>query len=231
MYKRYAGSRYNRAGKRPAYRKTGGKSRPVSRYRSRNILTNIVDQVVRRTSELKFYPITGSTTFPVAGTYYADQLSDVAQGTTDQTRVGDRITAKSLTFRFTLSDFSLSLTANSQNFVRVLLVQWYPLVSSTPAITDILHTSSVLSSPNHDKRQMYRILYDRCLPLVGGEVPTNHYYRTVQIKIPRSHRQLQYNSGTTDCTNGLYVFAIAATQGAGVTAQLYWNSCFRYYDS
>jgi len=121
----YGRGRYSKRtyGKKRGYGK-GKYSKYGKRRRvmSRNVLTNIVDTVVRRTSELKY--INTSSTFTATTGYNIDILSDPAVGTSDGERIGDQIFGRNLTVRWVTEDPSTTYAVSCQNVARVCIFQW-----------------------------------------------------------------------------------------------------------
>lgn len=228
MFKRNSTSRYSRASKRPAYRK--GKY-PMSKGRvaSRYTLINTVEQVMRRNAELKYHDASNSHTFPVGGSFVRNDVSAVAQGTTDTTRTGDRLKLRSLEFRIQLQDLRTTLSVDGMNVVRVVFVQWFP--SGTPNSSDIFSAvaNTCLGFYAHDTRQMYKILWDKTYALTGATSRNFHLaHGTIYFK---KNNMIQYSGGGTTGTNKIYMFALYTNGGAGVTTNLYADTRLRYYDS
>jgi len=207
-----------------------GRGRYSMRTASRYTLRNIVDTVVQRTTELKYLTLAGSLPFNVAGPSYITDISAVTQGQTDTTRIGDRLQFKNITLRYLLYDSGVSVTANSMNHVRVFIFSWAPYVTVAPLATDVFLLGGVISPPNHDSRQMYKIHYDRQHQLVGATTKAMQTF-VAQLKIPKKFQQCQFSAGTTNRTNGLYLGVIVTSSGAGVTGVLTYNTTVRYTDA
>jgi len=223
---------YRRGGYRGnKYRRMGKSGAPKPRVKARATLTNIIETVVRRNSELKYYDVNNGFTFPIAGSWAADLLSDIAQGQTDQTRVGDRLNLASLHLKYVIYDPSTTLALTGMNTVRVMVVQWFPMVSSQPPLTNILANSAdVNSSLVHDNRQMFEMLYDKVHPIVATRDSAEQHH-SYYCRFPRKRSQLQFSAGSAFSTNGIYFYAIASQQGATVTTAMTIVNRLTFYDS
>lgn len=168
----------------------------------------------------------------------------VPQGDTDNTRDGDRIKAKSLSFKIHMftsdaedRDFSIHPCV-----VRFIIFQWKPnsaLVAPSPSnilLTDPISTGgasiTVYSQYNWDTRQSYNIVYDRTYTLNGdglinvpaGTAPliqlistrtdTSQRHIKGNISFARLAKQLQYNAGSLFGSNHLWFYIIANTTSA-----------------
>lgn len=145
------------------------------------------------------------------------QVSGIAQGDTDSDRTGDRVMLKKIYLRWNLVGY------DTYNFVRFMVFQWKPDNLISPIPGDILLPGSsgaidFTSQYNHDKRQMYKIMYDKVLTTVGDGSQTSltvypyqsnfiHYNKKTLI-IP--NKQLQYDGGSSTIgTNQIYVMAVS----------------------
>jgi len=195
-------------------------------------LTNIVESVVRKTSELKYLITSGTDAFVIPGSYNGHRLSNPAQGSTDSERTGDRLTLRSIVLNLTVYDNTITTTAFQQNEIRVMLVQWLPLqLSVSPSPTDVLQTANVNSAYKHDNRQMYRVLMDKQVVVIGN--PSSPYARQqlTYTHVFKKHQNVQFQSGGLDHTNGLYLISFAAGMGVSYTCQMDFNAKVNYYDS
>lgn len=219
-----------RFSKKPARKYMRGKSRPRM-YKSRSVLTNIVDTVVRRTSELKSHEYTDVYTFPVALTWNADLVSLVPQGQTSITRVGDRFRLRSLTYNISVYEPNPTASANTSGFVRIIMVQWKPSISAPVSAGDILGGLVEYDSPyNLETRQMYKILYDRIVPLVANtDISRQNFNGTLYFEGADANVQCQ--SGTTAGTNHIQFMCIASHAGAANTALVRLETFLRFTDN
>lgn len=157
-------------------------------------------------------------------------VSQVPQGTTDVTRIGDRLTKVSLELRGSCTNGATTFTAPQIGQTRVIVFQWKPTTASNPSLTDIMEQANQFDSPfRHDTRQMYKVLYDNCVAttaLYNPVVPFKAF-----IKIPPGWQESQFEAGGVTGTNHLYVLTIAYQSGAAVLAQTEFFCKLVYTDS
>jgi len=218
---------YAKRGKFSRYNKKRSFKKPVRkapRMVQRSVLKSIVETTVRRNLEVKYHRTDNSTTIPTgAPTIVA--LSDVVQGTTDITRIGDSITLQSLEGRYYFS--ARSNAGNTINYVspsytRCMIVQWFPS-TSTVVGTDILQTSYVLDFPTHDTRQQFRVLYDKMFHVTAG---TSDQARmgSFRVSFNKSRsKKIQYVGGGTTGSNK--IFALFWSNNDGVASVPSYSMC------
>jgi len=226
VFKKRYGNRYSRKSKRTRR----GMSRSGVRTKSRYTLTNIVDQVVRRTAELKYYTNTASHIYTSSGGSVTE-LFQPAQGMTDHTRIGDRVKTVSWEMRYEVANFNTSITAANIDALRVIVFAWKPNNgASPPLLNELLLTSAILSPYNHDRRQMFRVLYDRTHTICPTTTKTIQYFRAYG-RISKELQNVQFSSATTEGTSKLYVWTLSASPGAASALNFYMYSNVKYYDS
>jgi hypothetical protein len=151
------------------------------------------------------------------------KVSTIAQGDTDQTRDGDRLKYRSFKFICTINKHT-SNTTDTLEYARFIIFQWHPSDAlKTPVLTDILRPDPSLAAVgprshyNHDTRQMYKILYDKMVPMVGlvansanPETTTNMKLFRSRIKKKFSH-QVQFDAGNSTGTNQIFIASIGST--------------------
>lgn len=225
MFKRSNYSRYQNKGKRRAYAK--GKY-PVQKGRvaSRYSLINTVQQVLRRNSELKYFDTAFSYSFTTTGTG-TQNITVIPQGTTDTTRIGDRLKITSVEFRYNIFDASTAISIYSKQTVRLVLVHWFP--ATTPGYSDVLTTSTTRALYNHDQRQMYKICWDKTISVIGGtssDMKTGHimYY-------PKKNTSVQFQNAGTTGTNRFFLFIVADGVDPANTSSAVLMSRVRFTDS
>jgi len=181
--------------------KTSG-SAPVTRQE--------VQRLIQRNTELKYQnSITANTGLSTTATMY--QITNIAQGTTDVTRVGDRLKLVKSYMR------GVVYCGDVSNIVRFIIFQWFP--NSTPVAVDILLPGSSgaydwTSQYNHDLRQEFKVLYDKTWTLVGNgsaaTAPyTSAYQACFQATLKPRHTELQYSGGGTTGTNQIWWMALS----------------------
>lgn len=200
---------FKRFGKRTMRRKPYSKAKYAKRLASRATLTNIVNTVVSRNAELKFWDdnYTGGSAISVV---FPGSITDIftpAIGTSDSQRVGDRVKLNHLSLRGFL--YCPLQAGNSINFmaqyaVRVVLVQWYP--SSVPVVSDIIQAPGTTNSPfKWDTRQMFRVLSDKHYCVVSAGSKSNVNIRA-SVKLSKlKTNKVQFQASSTTGTNKIYL--------------------------
>ena len=128
-------------------------------------LKPLARKLEKEIGEKKYYALAVSN--PLEGALISNlgsvgSLSSVPQGDSDTTRDGDQLTISSLEIRYNMFLNIVSAAATNPqeiNNMRLIIFQWYP--DSTPIVSDILLTTHVLAPYQHDKRFMFKILYDK----------------------------------------------------------------------
>lgn len=197
-------------------RRRQGRSKFVSKVRS----------VLQRSFEKKYLAF--RSTYPPSTTPYLLKLSEVTQGITDVSRIGDRLHIKSLQFNYTIT------TPNAANVVRVIIFQWFNTTNTAyPAASDVLLDTATypwLSPYAHDRRLEFRILYDKTHILESAN--QNIVRQKVFIKkIPNKHRVMQFIGATsTAYVNGLFALLIS-DQAAATFPTLNYSGKFNFTDA
>lgn len=136
------------------------------------------------------------------------QLSLIPQGDTDTTRDGDSLLPQRLRIH------CVATAADSYNLMRVIVFRWHP--ATLPVYGDIMTNAggsvwSPLQSVNIDNRQNYTILLDRTLRLDPESDGLKQIVKT--IKLAKS-RPMQFQNGTTQGTNKIYLLAVSDSGAA-----------------
>lgn len=219
---------YRAGGKKKMYKRR--KYSKGKRMSSRFTLTNVVDTVVRRTTELKKLNTFFAHTWTAGNVSNITAVSQVPTGNTSVTKVGDQLMAKSLSYRYALQNQDTSVTASGINSIRIIVFQWYPLATTVPLVTDVLETNDALSDYRLSNRQLYKILLDITKPVVPLADSASHL-GTVRVKIPKRTSKLNFTTGTVQSTNSLYVLTLSVENGSGVHTDLLNNVTLYFYDS
>jgi len=158
-------------------------------------------------------------------------LNGLAQGTTASTRIGRRVTMKSIELKGRVSAGSTGTLAA----VRYALVLDKQANAAAPAFTDIYDAALPESLRNISNKARFQVLWDSGLTAVVGSsaTPTDAARRTMEfykkIGIP-----VQYNAGTAGTvgdiqTNALYFVAIGDV-ASGTGAPVSVVACRVRYD-
>lgn len=170
--------------------------------------------------EKKYLPINFGGFFAVSSSGTGPtNLSAVTQGDTDTTRDGDQITLRSLEFNWSAEISYVAASPDPSNKVRCVIFQWFP--NSVPVVADVFLTTFAttawtMTPYNHDKRFMFRILYDKVIQLNltytwnGASMiatPSDNTYSNIhRVRISKfPHRKVQMEGTTTVGTNHIYV--------------------------
>lgn len=135
------------------------------------------------------------------------ELSIPAQGTTDLTRIGDKITIRGLDIRMHLT------SSDTYNIIRCIIFQWYPntSITSAPVGSQILNdvtTYPYISPYVHDYTNQYGVLYDKMFTLSSL---ADTITRVVKIK-PRlkyCKKTINFSAAGTNGSNKLYMLLVS----------------------
>lgn len=163
-----------------------------------------------------------------SGTIY--DLSDMPQGTTDISRVGDRVHVTSLSLRLNV------ILADTTNLVRVLVFQWRQnSVSISPAFNKLLYSKDGAS---YDYKGFYRHdslgvnfipLYDRVLNLTNSGA--NQQINLVKrINLRFANRKISYDAGAVEGSNKFYL-ALVSDSGVVSHPAVTYEAYLSYTDS
>lgn len=117
--------------------------------------------------ELKFKDTTkAATTSAAAGSIFNDTLCGLAEGNTDQTRIGNKVTAKSIMLRGAVQLGAATSTANAMDIVRILVYLDKQANGATAAVTDILAAADYNAFNNLDNSDRFRTLAEHSVTVV-----------------------------------------------------------------
>lgn len=184
-----------------------------------------VKKIIEKIGELKYKNINAAQTIAVQIPTIT-HMTNIPQGTTDNDRIGDELR---------LEKSYLRLFCGSQsprNTLRVLFFQWIPDNTNPPTSADILlvgssGTQDYTSQYNHDKRHLFKIIFDQTYTLVGdGQAATSpnqdssvqfHQY-TLDFTRPK----VQYDAASTTVgSNQLYIMYMGDQNGAAAPFMFY----------
>lgn len=199
---------------------------PVARHRRRRhrskrtkvakSVKKYVNKKIHQDDETKFFDRTTVAgvglydTFSSSGNQY--ELSNPAQGTTDSTRVGDKLRLRGLRLRFTL------VPGDTTQTCRIIVYQYKGNSSlHTPAISEVLQSAYIgVDSPlapfTHDYRNQFIILMDKTITLDSVSHPVKSYKKKVPLKYAK--KQIAFTAGSTDGSNKVYMIAISDSTAA-----------------
>lgn len=180
----------------------------------------MIDSKLANTLEDKYSDIVFSASNIDYAGYPPFSLSDMAQGTTDTSRVGDTVLAKLLTYSvfFTYNAKStLTDLAGSQNLMRFVIFVWKPFFTDVaPTCAKVFtYTSTAYSAQGpltHDGLDQMVILHDELFALDGFSKANRVKRGVIQI-----NRKIQWKAGSsTNQSGGIYcTFMSNAITGVG----------------
>jgi hypothetical protein len=176
-----------------------------NRKRNKNVINTLVAH-----TEPKFFDTLSLANSIGAGATLIE-ISEVPQGDTQSSRVGDFIQPLKLIFNYSLYTVNSDIVTT----VRIIFFRWIPsngLVA--PVLANILQSpssSNVLSHFNFQTQDNYRILWDRQYQASGITVaPTvNSNFGGTGIVIAGKLPEIEFTPGTLQGTNNLYLLAIS----------------------
>ncbi len=130
------------------------------------------------------------------------ELSNMAQGSTGETRDGNLIVLKSFSLKGEV------VIGDTTNVLRVIIFRFKEI--DDPIITDILETTgahAVRSAYNYDKRKLYDILYDRRFRMDVANVNPLISIKLFGKKL--GSKAVQFDTDTTSGTNKLWMLRVS----------------------
>lgn len=197
-----------------------------------------VKRLIGVQKEYKFFVYNLPNNSTTSSTPGITSISNIPQGTTDNTRDGDRLTlAKYIEIRMQFTN-SKGTGGDWYNTYRFILFQWKG--SNTPISSDILLVGpsgsiDVHSSYDEDQALQYHIIKDICFNTVGptdtvsGSFPQSNHVRNFVFKIPvkRINKKIQFVGGTTTGSNKLYYLLV--TDSTAAPHPTYWFNSKIYF--
>ncbi len=186
--------------------------------------------------ENKFHivDVNTGTAGSVAGT--AVDLSEIAPGTTELLRIGNRIDASSLQVKyfFKANDGAAGLAAGALEEMRLIIFQWGPATS--PVGTDILQGATVnpgLREYNVERANEFKILFDSTWAgakfLASATAPFQEngttYTQIARYKLPIPNRDVAFTaSGSTVGSNKMWLMIYSSTDTAADKIALFMRT-------
>lgn len=154
-------------------------------------------------------------------------LATIAQGNTQQTRVGKKIFYKYLNFRGRIVAGTTGTVADAA----VIFVYDKRPTGALPAITDVLNTANSVSQNNADNEGRFRILARKDMVFSGNSAtPTaDSAIQNADFFIPMKQMQAVFKSVGTgamaDIEEGAVYMVTVANVATGTTAPVLTGSC------
>lgn len=216
-YKNYSGKRRPRKG-----RKT---------YRDKRIETiakRVYEEKEKAETELKLHDVEVDTTVGITGAIHL--ISNIANGTGYDERVGSVARLKSILFRYSLA------AADTSNLVRVILLRWKD--NTTPVPGDILEIGPAsanigpLNPIKYNNRDKIQILFDQLHALSVGAVDVGTTYPAPQVekKYIQKNMTLYWQSDDSIDNGHLYFFFVSDSVAISHPAYHFYSR-IRYTDA
>lgn len=218
----------------PYYRRRFRRSNRYSRRRNfrrssrstRGVATKqYVKKQIHKLSETKYFDALFSANVDSTGTV-AD-MTNIPQGTTDSTRIGDKITLRGSILRLKIS------VSDAFNFIRVILFQWYPnTLLSVPTVGTILFDTTTadraITSPYvHDYQNQFKVISDK---VYRGVLDDSNMiaFRVMKPYMKYVKKTINFSAASVNGSNKLYMMAISDSGAITHPAVFaYWRI---YYD-
>lgn len=123
-----------------------------------------------------------------ASTASVTLLNGVTQGTSGTTRLGRRITMKSLLLN---GQFNLQATTAGASPIRVLVVYDMQSNGAAPAASDVLLADTLTSPMNLSNNRRFKVLVEECSPCIGTAGPQSWSFKR-WIKL---NHTVEFNTG------------------------------------
>lgn len=144
-----------------------------------------------------------------------DRFTGVIQGQSDTTRLGDKLTIKSLH----LSYYAVSTDPN-QTF-RLIIFQWYPNTTlAAPIAADILALTGAASAISQyyvwDILNQFNILYDKVHVL--NDASTTSIHKKIKVNLKYAKKLINFTAATQEGSNHLYMLRISDVTGTNLVS-------------
>lgn len=144
-----------------------------------------------------------------------DRFTGVIQGQSDTTRLGDKLTIKSLH----LSYYAVSTDPN-QTF-RLIIFQWYPNTTlAAPIAADILALTGAASAISQyyvwDILNQFNILYDKVHVL--NDASTTSIHKKIKVNLKYAKKIINFTAATQEGSNHLYMLRISDVTGTNLVS-------------
>ncbi len=183
--------------------------------------------------EVKFFDLAVNDAVVATTGTITDSVCQIAQGITDDDRVGRQCTVKSIQWRYrvTLPEISVAASPAAGDTVRVVLFLDKQCNGATAAVLDLFENTSYQAFGNLAEQRRFHTLYDRIHSLNymgmanngGALVHQAFVIRDYEITLP-CDIVLEFDSTTGDITeitsNNIGVYLNSASGVAGFTSRM-----------
>ncbi len=181
--------------------------------------------------QTNFAPITTSGTI-------ANIIPNIAQGTTESTRIGRRITITQINGVMHLTKLTTTTVSATSDVIRCMIILDKQTNGAAPATTDVLETASFYSFNNLANKGRFRTLYDKRIALncqaAAWNGATEDYSEQSKLfkYFKRCSIPIEYDGTTGAITerksNNIYVLIISALANS---AEAIWHWRVRFTDA
>lgn len=196
----------------PAYRRSANYGRPLTMQGGPRLSHKEAKDITTLTTTVITNGATGANVF---------LLNGIQSGTTASTRIGRRITMKSILVKF---NASLAPTTTGASSLRILIVYDKQANAATPAATAVLVTDTISSPMNLSNSSRFVTLIDETVSCIGASGPAAcDFTRFRKLNLITEFNA--NNAGTIgDITTGsihCYAYQDGNLQVAAVTSTMY----------
>lgn len=203
-------------------------SRGSTRYRRHTTqsLTNVINQAITRKNETHYKITEFAAVKPLNSSVYSAELTDIAQGTGQDQRLGDAIYTRSV-----LAKVQISANVNGNDYQTVRCVLY------TPKKADLLLNTAGpgnLTTLSHIDPSLYTVWFDKIISVGKGASSSmpNRKHFTLSHKFHNNVRpgmKTQYaDNSTTDCQkNSLNFVMVSASTANGPEMHGYVQTYFK----
>lgn len=210
---------------------------------TKSAVARVVRQEIDRQAELKFHTVNGPTGTPVyVGNPYNMIMTDISQGQTDTTRVGDSVYIKNVDIRLWIRYPAPDTSIQPNAIIRVVVYQYKPnnglLAPSLSRlyVDDYTTDPGPLSHRNIDHHNDFNVLLDECFTMSAcnaatGTSPSNSgvfIHRNLDMK--RITKKIQYDTASAAHNNALYLLIFSSSANLTVDPTVDCQSRVRFTD-
>lgn len=139
--------------------------------------------------ELKFFDVDLTDTVVATGGVVTDSINKIAQGTTENTRIGRKCTIKQISCRFDVDipKIDAQASAGGGEILRVIFFLDKQCNGATAAVLDILETADVHSFRNLSNSGRFQVLHDKVYMLNYTTLASDGAGVVSSAKVTRQH--------------------------------------------
>jgi hypothetical protein len=192
---------------------------------------SIVHQILKSTSELKYFDTYEATTGSSTTVGFAE-LSLVPQGPAQSQRVADTMWLQHIDFRFSVNAANGAVFSHMRLFLFIWKENTLAAVPTSATIFTAAASQSVYTMLDYENRALRKLVTPDYLLNLTGTItnPTIHSQIDIVKRYPLHNARVDFTLGTVTGINHLF-FTNYSDQPAGVTAPSYqFVSRLWYYD-